>query len=120
MYRIAQNIWLDRGRAKKVRGESVNIDDVPNIQGVDGRDVTERRLTLAAVNKEMRNLTDDQRALIALVCVDGLSYQEAADALQLPIGTVMSRLARARKALNAALGNEMGPVPANQVESERA
>jgi RNA polymerase sigma-70 factor (ECF subfamily) len=120
MYRIAQNIWLDRGRAKKVRGDVVNLDDVPNLQGVDGREITEKRLTLEAVNAGMIRLTDDQRVLIALVCVDGLSYQEAADVLDLPIGTVMSRLARARKALSAAIGEEPETVRATRVEIKRA
>ena len=120
MYRIAQNIWLDRGRARKVRGEVVNIDDVPNLQGIDGREVTEKRLTLEAVNAGMTRLTDDQRVLIAMVCVDGLSYQEAADVLELPIGTVMSRLARARKTLSAALGDEPETVSTTRVENKRA
>jgi RNA polymerase sigma-70 factor (ECF subfamily) len=120
MYRIAQNIWLDRGRARKVRGEVVNIEDVPNLQGVDGREITEKRLTLEAVNAGMIRLTDDQRVLVALVCVDGLSYQEAADVLELPIGTVMSRLARARKTLSAAIGEVPETVRATRVEIKRA
>lgn len=119
MYRIAQNIWLDRGRSRKSRGESVDIDDLPNLQGVDGRDVTESRLTLAAVNVEMRRLTEDQQVLIALVCVDGLSYQEAANVLELPIGTVMSRLARARKALHAAIETQSIALPSNKAERKR-
>ncbi len=120
MYRIAQNIWLDRGRARKVRGEVVNIEDVPNLQGVDGREITEKRLTLEAVNAGMIRLTDDQRVLIALVCVDGLSYQEAADVLELPIGTVMSRLARARKTLSAAIGEVPETARVTRVEIKRA
>jgi RNA polymerase sigma-70 factor (ECF subfamily) len=54
----------------------------------------------------MKGLSGDQQVLIALVCVDGLSYREAAEVLRLPIGTVMSRLARARQALAAALGDD--------------
>ncbi|THA37257.1 RNA polymerase sigma factor, partial [Streptomyces sp. A1136] len=50
----------------------------------------------------------EQRALLLLVSVEGLSYQEAADALDIPLGTVMSRLSRARKALRAF--NEGQPV----------
>jgi RNA polymerase sigma-70 factor (ECF subfamily) len=68
----------------------------------------------------MIRLTDDQRVLIALVCVDGLSYQEAADVLELPIGTVMSRLARARKTLSAAIGEVPETVRATRVEIKRA
>ena len=120
MYRIAQNIWLDRGRSRRSRGEVVSIDDVPNLQGLDGRDVTESRLTLAAVNAEMKRLTSDQQVLVALVCVEGMSYQEAADILQLPIGTVMSRLARARKTLHSALGETPEVVQLSKAEIRRA
>jgi RNA polymerase sigma-70 factor (ECF subfamily) len=103
MYRIAQNIWLDKGRAKRTRGEQIDVDSLHDLAGSDGRRVTETRLTLQAVMEQMRRLTKDQRVLIALVCVEGLSYKEAAEVLQLPIGTVMSRLARARQTLGAAL-----------------
>ena len=47
----------------------------------------------------MAELPEDQRALVALVCIDGLSYKEAAEIIGAPIGTVMSRLARARREL---------------------
>jgi len=108
MYRIAQNLWLDRARAKKVRGEQVDVEAAEAVAGPDGRDVVESRLTLDAVNTAMAHLPDDQRVLIALVCIDGLSYKEAADITQTPIGTVMSRLARARRELHELLE---GPLP---------
>ena len=46
MYRIAQNLWLDRMRARKVRGEQVNVEAAEALAGPDGRDVVESRLTL--------------------------------------------------------------------------
>lgn len=103
MYRIAQNLWLDRARARKVRGEQVNVEAAEALTGADGRSVVESRLTLEAVSAALGYLPDEQRVLIALVCIDGLSYKEAADITQTPIGTVMSRLARARAALVAQL-----------------
>lgn len=109
MYRIAQNIWFDRARALKVRGEVVDIDTAPDLAGDDGREVTEGRLTLNAVSAAMANLPDEQRTVLALVCIEGLSYKAAADALEIPIGTVMSRLARARQSLyRATHGDEPG------------
>ncbi|HEU4602043.1 MAG TPA: sigma factor-like helix-turn-helix DNA-binding protein, partial [Steroidobacteraceae bacterium] len=48
-------------------------------------------------------LPEDQRMVVALVLVEGLSYKEAAAALEIPLGTLMSRLARARQALQAQL-----------------
>ena len=103
MYRIAQNIWLDRMRARKVRGVSVGLETAEEISGSDGRKVVESRQDLAAVSAAMAELPEDQRALVALVCIDGLSYKEAAEITGTPIGTVMSRLARARRELHARL-----------------
>jgi len=103
MYRIAQNIWLDRMRARKVRGVSVGVEAAEEMSGSDGRKVVESRQDLAAVSAAMAELPEDQRALVALVCIDGLSYKEAAEITGTPIGTVMSRLARARRELYARL-----------------
>ena len=103
MYRIAQNIWLNRMRARKVRGVSVGLETAEEISGSDGRKVVESRQDLAAVSAAMAELPEDQRTLVALVCIDGLSYKEAAEITGTPIGTVMSRLARARRELHARL-----------------
>lgn len=100
MFRIAQNLWLDRARANKVRGEIADIDAAEALAGEDGRDVTESRLTLDEVNVALARLPAEQQVLIALVCIDGLSYKETAQAMGIPIGTVMSRLARARRGLH--------------------
>lgn len=112
MYRIAQNIWIDRMRAKKVRGEVIDVDTATDLIGSDGRQVTEGRLTLNVVTRHMQALPPDQQIVLTLVSIDGLSYKEAAEKLGVPMGTVMSRLARARKALHAAMGTgeETGPV----------
>jgi RNA polymerase sigma-70 factor (ECF subfamily) len=103
MYRIAQNIWLDRMRANKVRGEVVDVDVVQELPGLDGREVTESQLTLEEVDAALGRLPTEQRAVIALVCIEGVSYKEAAEITGVPIGTIMSRLARARQALHAIL-----------------
>jgi RNA polymerase sigma-70 factor, ECF subfamily len=104
MYRIAQNLWLDRVRANRARGEIVAIDTVEAVMaGSDGRDVAESRLTLAAVNAALKKLSPDQQIVVALVCVEGASYKEAAAIMDIPIGTVMSRLARARRELHTIL-----------------
>ncbi len=102
MYRIAQNIWLDRYRARKGR-QNAGLDEAENLAGEDGRSVVENRMTLASVNEGIGRLPAEQQVLIAMVCVEGLSYKEAAKILEIPIGTVMSRLARARQALYAVM-----------------
>lgn len=99
MFRIAQTQWFDRIRAQKVRNEIFDMDLTQNIAGDDGRRVTESRLTLSKVSEGISQLSADQQVLLALIVVDGRSYKEAADILDIPIGTVMSRLARARLSL---------------------
>lgn len=109
MYRIAQNLWFDRVRAQKVRGEVLDVEALENIGGSDGRNVTQGRLDLQRVSREITLLPHDQQILIGLVCIDGLTYREAAEALGIPIGTVMSRLSRARRALSEALAPVVAP-----------
>ena len=111
MFRIAQNLWFDQRRAHKVRGDFVDIDQVYDIAGSDGRDLAENRLTLQEVSKGIAKLPGEQQVLIALVCVDGLSYKEAAETLDIPIGTVMSRLARARRTLYDCANPEIESAP---------
>jgi RNA polymerase sigma-70 factor (ECF subfamily) len=90
-------------RAKKVRGVQVDVEAAEALAGPNGRTVVESRLTLDAVGAAMAFLPEEQRVLIGLVCIDGHSYKEAADITGTPIGTVMSRLARARRELHARL-----------------
>ena len=71
--------------------------------GGDAAVEAESRLALAEVRRAIADLTPEQRTVLLLVSVEGVAYREAAEILQLPIGTVMSRLARARLALGEAL-----------------
>jgi RNA polymerase sigma-70 factor (ECF subfamily) len=60
------------------------------------------------VRQAMAKLPGEQRVVMTLVCVEGQTYKEAAEILSVPIGTVMSRLARARLALARELGQAPG------------
>ena len=94
-------LWIDQKRASKVRGTIVEMSSFNEPVGEDGRKTVDRRLTLARVLAVMETLPAEQRAVLALVCVEELSYQETATLLEIPIGTVMSRLSRARRFLHA-------------------
>jgi RNA polymerase sigma-70 factor, ECF subfamily len=118
MFRIAQTRWFDRMRAQKARGQTLHLDAALDVSVDDGRKITEGRLTLARVNEAMRRLSPDQQVLIALVAVDGLSYKDVSQLLDLPMGTVMSRLARARLKLFQ-LAEGMSDRPAKNGESYR-
>jgi RNA polymerase sigma-70 factor, ECF subfamily len=97
MYKLMQNIWFDMRRT--AAAGPTYMDQVPDAMGEDGREVTESRDELQVVREAFAALPEDQRAVMALVVLDGLSYAQAAETLEVPIGTVMSRLSRARASL---------------------
>ncbi|MFN0318114.1 MAG: RNA polymerase sigma factor [Burkholderiales bacterium] len=108
MFRIVRNLWIDGFRKAKTEGSSENIDEHGEIAGSDGRSDMESRLTLARVWQCIDLLPADQREVLLLVCVEEFSYKDAADVLGVPVGTVMSRLARARLKLVEMTGGARG------------
>lgn len=104
MFRIVQTTWIDVVRANK-RRNVVNDTEAIEMIAIDSRiaEGEEARRDLEIVQAETARLPEEQRLVLSLVAVEGLSYQEAADLLQVPIGTIMSRLSRARKKLAAAI-----------------
>jgi RNA polymerase sigma-70 factor (ECF subfamily) len=105
MFRIMRNIWIDQRRAQGRAGPMTSEPEtLAELLGEDGRRVTEANLTLDRVWAAMDALSEDQRSVLVAVCVEGLSYADAAELLGIPPGTVMSRLFRARKGLGTALG----------------
>ncbi len=104
MFRILRNLWIDQIRRQKTAGPQVDIDERTDLSAGDAERDAESRLSLQDVAQAIGALSDDQREVLLLVCVEGLSYRDAAEALEVPIGTVMSRLARARRNLADATG----------------
>jgi len=103
VFRIAQTIWIDQIRSRNVRKEEPDTESERIGTDEPVRRV-EARLELAEVRRALSRLPMEQRAALLLVTVDGLSYKEAAAIAEVPVGTIMSRLARARVALQARLG----------------
>ncbi|MEM9494536.1 MAG: RNA polymerase sigma factor [Pseudomonadota bacterium] len=99
-FRVCKNIWIDEVRARKVRS-ATSIDDAPEVNPVDGERTAVAHLSLNQVRSALKDLPEEQRMAISLVALEGFSYQEAAEIMGSPIGTVMSRLSRARAALAA-------------------
>jgi len=114
IFRIAQNLWIDHVRAEKIRGNVVDVGVIDHLLSFDGQAAAENRLILQELREDIAQLSAEQRNVIRLVCEDGLSYKETGKILNLPPGTVMSRLARARHALQKVTGksaNEIGCRP---------
>lgn len=107
----AKNHWR---KQKKVSDFSEEILESTAAPGADGRTGPEEivldEMLDPPVADALRSLSDEFRAVVILVDVDGLSYQEAADTLDIPIGTVMSRLHRARNRMRDQL-REGGYLP---------
>jgi RNA polymerase sigma-70 factor, ECF subfamily len=105
MFGIMKNAWIDEIRARRRRGRFL----APEEAGAAVGDASARSRDIAlSVRAAMARLPEEQRLAIALVLVEGLSYKEAAESLGIPIGTLTSRLARGREALQAILGDNGG------------
>ena len=100
MFRIMRTVWMDNRRSV-ARRPTVNDPDAIEAMSDSGSAVRglEARLTLRRVRAAMAELPAEQREVLAMVAIEGHSYREVADTLGVPIGTVMSRLARARAKL---------------------
>lgn len=96
--RVARNLWVDGHRARTRRAETAIEDDSPE-HGFDGEQAMGAATMLEQVRTQVAGLPQEQRDVLALVAMEGHSYREASEELEVPIGTVMSRLARARAAL---------------------
>lgn len=112
MYRIMQTIWIDRLRRRRQGEIAIDPADLAEYPGGDSASESDDRLYLAEVRHAIARLPEDHRAVLMLVSVEGLAYRDAAAVLDLPIGTVMSRLSRARLALGREL-EQAGRRPAS-------
>ena len=119
LYRIVMNVAADRARSRSARGRAFGTERVPEEDwervlpdqnpGDEAPDAAAaRREQRAKILRALDTLTEDHRKIIMLSDLEGLSYREIADTLEIPMGTVMSRLHNARKRLRDALGPLLG------------
>ncbi len=101
MFGILRNAWIDEVRSR-VRRNRLFAPEELGAQVADP--AGGRQAESLMVQQAVAGLSEEQREVIGLVLIEGLSYREAADILEVPVGTVTSRLARAREALQATLG----------------
>ena len=116
IYRIVVNMASNRQRwwRRRHRSQQVRLEDLTATRGELPEDrlssrpdhVLQQRETSDRVWNALKQLPFDQRAVIVLREIDGLSYEEIATSLDVAVGTVKSRLARARESLRLALGHQ--------------
>jgi len=97
LFSILYRQFIDHTRRERRRQRLLSLLAQPPTYAPSAAHITEHNATLAAFSR----LAPEQRALLLLVSVEGFSYQQAADTLGVPIGTIMSRLSRARERLRA-------------------
>jgi len=101
LFRILRNAFYDRRRRERIAAE---VPDDGNFSGtLEYWQGDERFISVLTVKLEMAKLPPQQREILALIDIVGLSYAEAAGFLKVPVGTIMSRISRARRVLLAAV-----------------
>ena len=104
LYRIMRNLWIDTARARTRRERHEAPEEEAQSVGEDPRESIESSLELKRAMDAMERLPGEQREVVALILVEGFGYREVSEMLDLPIGTVSSRLVRGRTALLELLG----------------
>lgn len=105
MFGILRNAWIDEMRARGRHGRLF----APEEAGEQvGEETTAAAIDAMSIQTALAKLPEEQRTTVSLVLIEGLSYKEAAEAMNVPIGTLTSRLARGREALQAALTDAPG------------
>lgn len=113
LFAILHSIWISDLRARRVRMGQGYVDGA-DVAAPDSRPQDDARRHYHKIMQRVGALPEAQRNAVFLVYVEGFTYQEAADTLSVPIGTIMSRLATARATLAKTLDT---PPPAQEKRS---
>lgn len=109
LFAILHNTWRNRLRREAIRPDNAVLeDDEAGPQASGGQ---WERLEIRDLEAALARMPEEQRALLLLIAVEGLSYGEAAQVQGVPLGTVMSRLTRARDRLHRLLEGDQGSGP---------
>ncbi|GMT39592.1 MAG: DNA-directed RNA polymerase sigma-70 factor [bacterium] len=100
LFRILSNCWKDHLRAQK---ETIDIDDAGLIGNSSPEEQHHESQIVLRIRRAIAELPEKQRQVVTLVDLAELTYNEVSEALEIPIGTVMSRLCRARQTLRSSL-----------------
>lgn len=105
-FRIMKNAWIDETRSRSSRAKMLAPEEAGVHTSTDGAAQMAAHMDVRAAEQAINRLPEEQRLAVALVLVAGLSYTEAAETLQIPIGTLTSRLARGRANIERAVLGE--------------
>lgn len=108
LYRIIHNRWIDNLRRRKTRFDKLIVLSEQNKFKASDPHAGDRLDVVLDLQSALEKLDDEHRAAIMLICVEGYSYAEAATILEVPPGTVASRVSRARAKLGELLFNHHG------------
>jgi RNA polymerase sigma-70 factor (ECF subfamily) len=109
LIRVCRNVWIDEIRKRKVRDHDSYVEEgeeVSRVAGLESSPVEselERNERFNSISSALDKLTEEHRVILSMVVVEGLSYAQVASVLDIPVGTVMSRVARARTNLRQLL-----------------
>lgn len=112
LFTIMHNVFVNQARSRRYEAD-VRVEDLPQIAV---RATQGQNLELANVDRALRALPAEQREVVLLVTVEDLTYEEVSRALDIPIGTVMSRLSRGRERLRQLMGGTHGGVALKAVK----
>ena len=119
LFTILHNLVINQFRQLAMRGRHVRLDEV-NEDDFGEAAAQEQRLTYQDVLNKLAKLPKDQQAVLLLVAVEDLSYADATKVLDIPVGTVMSRLSRARQRLQQYIEGTSIDEPSNIVSIRSA
>ena len=106
LFTILLNLYRNTLRASRRKGETVHLEAVPELSTPAAQP---GHIALAELARAIETLPLEQKEALLLITLEGLAYQEAADILGIPLGTLMSRLGRARAALRVLTGTPAEP-----------
>ena len=106
------NVFVNQVRSKRNEIERT-MEEMPVVAV---RATQSDFIEIADVDRALRTLPDEQREVLLLIAVEGMTYEEASGALAIPIGTVMSRLSRGRERMRRVISGELPVVPLKVVK----
>jgi RNA polymerase sigma-70 factor (ECF subfamily) len=101
LFRIMRNLYTNQVRSRRAHTAAEPVEALREEPAEDG--AQSARVTLGEMEAALATLSEEQRQVVLMVALSGMSYRDCATALGVPIGTVMSRLARGRESLRRAL-----------------